>query len=127
VSDAEPSLRASALAADETHVYLALSGSGEIVRVPVAGGTAVVVAAQAGVPGAIAVDDSFVYWGDRGGRRVLRIAKGSWPQGRRRIAPWRIGGTAETDNVVKRRGNMVVNQRVNDVFVGQRLTGRACP
>jgi hypothetical protein len=60
--------RLSGIAVDSTNVYWVAgttdASSGSIMIVPVAGGTPTVLAPESGEPAHIAVDASFVYWGD---------------------------------------------------------------
>jgi hypothetical protein len=68
-----------ALQTDGAHLYLTLvtgQGPGLIVRIPLAGGAAEVVADGGGAqPSALVVDEACVYWTERDGGSVLRARK----------------------------------------------------
>jgi hypothetical protein len=89
--------RLSGIAVDSTNVYwvagTADASSGAIMIVPVAGGTPTVLAPESGAPAHIAVDASFVYWGDIGPNGgVLRapLAGGSPMTVTSAVAPFQI-------------------------------------
>jgi hypothetical protein len=72
--------RLSGIAVEGTNVYWVASNStassGTIMTVPVTGGTPTVVAAQSGAPAHIAVDASYVYWGELMLGNVMRAPLG---------------------------------------------------
>jgi hypothetical protein len=74
-----PTAHATRLAVDGTHVYWS-DAAGTIVRAAPDGSNQVTLASRLSVPGAIAIDDLFVYWvnsGDPGSSNgtVMRVAK----------------------------------------------------
>jgi hypothetical protein len=89
--------RLSGIAVDSTNVYwvagTADASSGAIMVVPVAGGTPTVLAPESGEPAHIAVDASFVYWGDmspNGGILKASLAGGSPLMVAPAVAPFQI-------------------------------------
>ncbi len=62
-------------AVDETFVYWTnngTSGGGTIMKVPIAGGTPIVIASGQNFPLAIAVDNTSVYWTNYQGGTVMK-------------------------------------------------------
>ncbi len=72
--------RLSGIAVDGANVYwvagTADASSGAIMTVPIAGGTPTVVAPESGAPAHIAVDASYVYWGELNQGAVMRAPLG---------------------------------------------------
>lgn len=66
-----------ALAADGTNVFIANSAAGTVVRVPVDGSAPTTLASGRATPQAIVSDASGVYWVEKDGLNVMKVAAGS--------------------------------------------------
>jgi hypothetical protein len=62
------------IAVDATNVYW-IEAAGQVMKIPLAGGTPVALAVAPEEPGGIAVDSTSVYWTDTSGGNVLKTAK----------------------------------------------------
>lgn len=67
------------MVADNEFLYVGVKTSGQIVKVPIAGGPTKVLASgsEPRTLMALAIDQGFVYWVDGASRKVFRVAKGS--------------------------------------------------
>jgi cysteine-rich repeat protein len=63
------------LAVDSTHVYWTNSNGGEVMKVPLGGGTPVVLASGQAGPRDIAVDSTHVYWTNESPGEVMKVPK----------------------------------------------------
>lgn len=63
------------ITSDGTNVYWVVAGDGTLRRIPVTGGTPVILASGLGAPSSVAVDETHVYWTNPGGGQVMRIPK----------------------------------------------------
>jgi hypothetical protein len=67
--------QAASLILDDTHVYFTQPERGVVARVPRAGGAVETLASGQAKPSALALDASYIYWGNEGDGAIWRVAR----------------------------------------------------